>query len=61
MIKVYFEGNTIDLTIPIGYYKGYYKIKREDAMYHKQTYTTFNKYNNYTGQIGQTIYSHGFN
>lgn len=50
----------IGLATPIGYYKGYFQTKWEDAMYHTRRYTTFYKYSNYTGQIGQTIYFYDF-
>lgn len=50
----------IALISPIGYYKGYFQTKWEDGMYYTRRYTTFYEYSNYTGQIGQTIYSYDF-
>jgi len=50
----------ISLVTPIGYFKGYFQTKWEDAMLYTRKYTTFYEYRNYTGQIGQTIYSYDF-
>jgi len=36
------------------YYKGWYRTKWEDALYYKQTVTSFYEYSNYTGLIGTT-------
>lgn len=59
-IAITIATTIISLASPIGYYKGYYQTKWEDGMYHTRRYTTFYEYSNYTGQIGQTLYSYEF-